>query len=113
MPGFKDVLESIPACGPLWRSDSYLDPTSGIVVTELTSPNVLEAKQYRSVIVAHTPQGPLQVVLAIKANTLLEAQLGWQAAARQALVEFDLQVQQNAKRIIVPSPPMPHGRPHA
>lgn len=113
MSGFKDLLDKLPKFEEAWEKKEWVDPASGVAIVQMIPPSVLQAPKFGSSLMIQTSQGNIPLSFEIHATSLDEAVRGWNAAARQAVTEFDEQMQKNARRIVMPTPAMMPGRPHA
>lgn len=113
MSGFKELLDKLPHLEEAREKREWADPASGIIITELVPNSILQPALFTSTLMLQTSQGGVPLTFSINAPNLEEAVKGWNAAARQAVTEFDAQMQKNARRIVMPTPAMLPGRPHA
>lgn len=112
MSGFKDLLDQLPELTDLWLKTDYADPKSGMIITKLSQDSVLIPPRFGSSLLVQTNQGNINLTFTIEANTIEEAMRGWNAAAKKAVADLEVQMRENSRKIVLPSPPMRHGVPH-
>lgn len=112
MAGFKDLLESLPELGELWTKTDFVDPLTGLSISKLAHESALVGSKFFSAVIIQTSNGPVTLSFGIDASTIDEARMRWRGTAQKAVADYDVQLREQQRRIVLPSPPMRHGVPH-
>lgn len=101
MGDLTQVIDNVPQCGELERSETFVD-AQGIVITALT--DATGSTRYLGQLQVATQGGPATLGFKIPdAATPQHAAQLWQECARGAIRELAQQMKDNQRRIVLPT----------